>query len=155
MCHVSPRRTQNHLAAAATPRAYVFGYRMHLLRRLRPFVFLLSLIGGASSAHAALCAGTDAAPALCPPGTGPCVIAASCSIPSSALVVDLGARRLVIQANKTLTIPDPGRLRLNANGIELQAGAKIVAEGAGTPIVQLSSTSISAGITTDTDSRII
>jgi hypothetical protein len=128
---------------------------MRPLHSFRPLTLLLLLLVGAASANAAVCAGTDAAPALCAPGAGPCVVSTSCSLPSSDVVVDLGARRLVIQANKTLTIPEPGRLTVVANGIELQPGAKIVAEGAGTPTVQLVSKSTTTGITMEPDSRIV
>ena len=127
---------------------------MHLVRLLPPpLALLLLVIGSAAPVHAAVCAGTDAAPALCPPGTGPCVVSTDCSLPSG-FVADLGARPLLIQANKTITIPDPGIVTIKANGITLQGGAKILAEGAGTPSVQLVSTSATTGITMEVASRI-
>lgn len=127
---------------------------MLLVRLLPPpIALLLLLIGSGGPVYAAVCAGTDAAPALCPPGTGPCVVSTICTLPSG-FVADLGARPLVIQANKTITIPEPGVIAIKANGITLEGGAKLLAEGAGTPNVRLVSTSTTTGISMDISSRI-
>ena len=154
MCDGSRRETRKLLAATVDTSGIPPTYRMHLVRLLPPpLALLLLVIGSAAPVHAAVCAGTDAAPALCPPGTGPCVVSTDCSLPSG-FVADLGARPLLIQANKTITIPDPGIVKITANGITLEGGAKIVAEGGGTPSVELVSTSTTTGITMEAASRI-
>src|SRR5262249_29952391 len=55
---------------------------------------------------------------------------------------DLGNRKLVVGASKTLTVLDQGVLSVTANGVELQPGAKIVAAGdsTGIQVVVLTST---------------
>jgi hypothetical protein len=112
---------------------------MPTLARAMLAVALLALTGATSTAFAAPCAGTGTQ--LCTDGAGDCTISDDCTV-QSGLTLDLQGRRLVVAASKTLTIADAGQLTVKANGIVLQAGAKIVAPGdnTGAQIVILTST---------------
>jgi hypothetical protein len=107
---------------------------MPMLARARLALAVLALAGATSTAFAAPCGTTSAAgdsTPLCtgdPNGTADCTIPADCTV-QSGLTLDLKARRLVVAASKTLTVTDEGRLTVKANGIVLQPGAKIVAQG--------------------------
>ncbi len=103
------------------------------------FVLAALLLGGSvSAAFGAPCAGTGTK--LCADGAGDCTISVDCSV-QSGLILDLGSRKLVVAASKTLTILDQGVLFVTANGVVLQPGAKIVAggDGTGTQVVVLTS----------------
>ena len=112
---------------------------MRILARARLAIALFSLAGATSTAFAAPCAGTGTQ--LCADGPGDCTISADCTL-QSGLTLDLQSRRLVVAASKTLTIAGQGVLTLKANGIVLQAGAKILAPGdnTGAQVVVLTST---------------
>jgi hypothetical protein len=112
---------------------------MPTLARATLAIALLALTGATSTALAAPCAGTGTQ--LCTGGAGDCTISDDCTV-QSGLTLDLQDRRLVVTASKTLTIADAGQLTLKANGIVLQAGAKIVAPGdnTGAQIVIMTST---------------
>ncbi len=113
----------------------------------------LLVLGGARPAIAGLCAGTEAAPALCPPGPGDCLIATACDVPAG-MYVDLmaqGNRRLVI--GNTLTVRAPGTLTVKANGIVIQGSGKILAKGAGGQAIRLTSDT-AVGITMAAGTRI-
>ena len=105
-----------------------------MLARARLALAVLALAGATSAAFAAPCGTTSAASdstPLCtgdPNGTTDCTISADCTL-QSGLTLDLKARRLVVAASKTLTVTDEGLLTVKANGIVLQPGAKIVAQG--------------------------
>ena len=107
---------------------------MPTLARARLALAVLALAGATSAAFAAPCGTTSAASdstPLCtgdPNGTTDCTISADCTV-QSGLTLDLKARRLVVAASKTLTVTDEGLLTVKANGIVLQPGAKIVAQG--------------------------
>lgn len=75
----------------------------------------------------AQCGGTQ----LCGPGTGDCVIAADCTInlPAAGLVIDLGARRLVIRRNLRILGPAGAQLAVFAGALDTDGGS-LVAPGA-------------------------
>lgn len=110
------------------------------------FVLAALILGGAVPvAFGAPCAGTGTK--LCADGVGDCIIAVDCTV-QSGLNLDLGSRKLVVAASKTLTVQDQGLLTVTANGVLLQPGAKIVAagDGTGTQVVVLtSSTDLTLG----------
>src|SRR5262245_27177990 len=112
---------------------------MPTLARVTLAVALLALAGATSTALAAPCAGTGTQ--LCTDGTGDCTISDDCSV-QSGLTLDLQGRRLVVAASKTLSIAGQGMLTLKANGIVLQAGAKILTPGdnTGAQVIVLTST---------------
>jgi cysteine-rich repeat protein len=65
---------------------------------------------------------------LCPPAANPCVVTSNLSVPSGS-VFNLGARDLVVLANKVITVQNQGVLTILARDITLQSGAKINANG--------------------------
>ena len=98
------------------------------MSRRRSTIAIVALLGGIvwSVPARAQCGGTR----LCAPGTGDCTVAASCTItvPAGGLVIDLGARRLVI--TKTLTVAGPAGAGLTITaGNVLIDGGTIVAPG--------------------------
>jgi cysteine-rich repeat protein len=65
---------------------------------------------------------------LCGPTANPCVVGANLVIPSGT-IVDLGARDLVIAANKSLTVDGLGLFLVRARNVTLETDAKIIAGG--------------------------
>lgn len=86
--------------------------------------FLHALIVSA----AMMVAAGSASAQLCAPAANPCVIGANVVV-DSGTIIDVGARDLVIAANKTLTVSGAGILVIYAHDVTLESSAKIVAGG--------------------------